>query len=519
MARATEPTQGIVCHHIGSVMTFTKARHASLWAFGVAAPASIVAGLAVGTRHGVLVAGFAVIFFLLGTAVLIFVRDPVQAFLYLWVIEIINGPVSAIFGYYSTTGQAIRQTDEVCVVLFVIGLAARLIWLGTRQLSPVVIQLVWVAALILACGLTGAVLNSVPITVTVVGAWLASKLWIALLIGLLLPWKRADPERVYRFMTRIGVVIAVFGLVDYAAHGAISSFLHISNYEFSSQAFRGESVHSIFPHPGQFSLFMCILFAVTLSRYASQRTLADLMYALGFALAALLSLRLKGVLALTLVTLSIGLMQTLSTRGPRNWSVAFVGVLIISLAFVMESSVLTRQVGTYTGSTVSPRARLYNTGFEIAEDKFPFGVGFGRFATYQSRTHYSPVYAEYGLNNIWGLSKRVPTFIDDTSWPGILGETGWAGFVIYLTGLGIVFRLLIRTYRSTGPDLSWLPLAALTALIALLVDSIGDPTLFDWIPTTAVGLLVGAALMLTRPKGNEEDVLPASRLAPAQAEV
>jgi hypothetical protein len=45
----------------------------------------------------------------------------------------------------------------------------------------------------------------------------------------------------------------------------------------------------------------------------------------------------------------------------------------------------------------------------------------------------------------------------------------------------------------------WIPLAALCALAVIVIDSLGASTLFDWIPATTFALILGPALIATRP--------------------
>ena len=58
-------------------------------------------------------------------------------------------------------------------------------------------------------------------------------------------------------------------------------------------------------------------------------------------------------------------------------------------------------------------------------DHFPLGAGLGRYASPLSRGDtFSPLYHEYGLDHIWGLTPHYDAYITDTFWPHILGEAG-----------------------------------------------------------------------------------------------
>lgn len=455
---------------------------------GVALSAALGVGATSGSATRLL-AALGLIGFLLG-ALALYRRDPVAAFIGLWLFEVFNAPLSAAAGYFSPTGEAIRQADEVLVVGFLILTLARAARTSQRLPRPYVL----LAPLGFAvCGLLGAAQHGVPSTVALIGGWLALKLWLALIIALLLPWRRSDAQRVYRVLIAVGGLVAVIGLLDYLTHAAISRALHTSIYEFRAGAARGEAVHSIFPHPGEFSLFMSLLFALTFARFAARRSRRDLLLALCFAGSVMLSLRLKGFLSIAAVVAVVGLVQA-AHGGRRGLAIAAVGTLLLGGIYLAEASVISKQIQTYTSSESSARAKLYSTGARIASDDLPLGAGFGRFGSYASRLYYSPVYQQFGLSRVWGLSREFPNFIDDTSWPAIIGESGYGGLAFYVFGLLCLIAALLRGLRARAPAPRWLTLAALCALAAFLVDSAGDPTLFDWLASTCIALLAGPAL-------------------------
>lgn len=60
------------------------------------------------------------------------------------------------------------------------------------------------------------------------------------------------------------------------------------------------------------------------------------------------------------------------------------------------------------------RSALTVTSFKVADDHFPFGTGFAAYGSYQSGVHYSPVYHKYGIDKIWGMTRKESYFISDT---------------------------------------------------------------------------------------------------------
>lgn len=453
---------------------------------------ALAAGAAVATNDGLLIAGLIAGLSLCATATVVYMRDPVMALIWLWLFEVFNAPISAAAGYYSSAGQAIRQGDEVLVLLLVLLTIWRTTVTGVRR-APLRIVLPGLGFAVF--GLVGIAIHDVPLTVSITGLWLGLKFWIMVGVTFLLPWKASDMTRVYTTLTRVGLVVAAIGFIDYFTGSAISHALHTSIYHSGAEPVRAEAVHSIFPHPGEYSLFMSLLFALTFTRFAVKRNRFDLSLALLFACSILLSLRLKGFLSLIAIAAIIGLVQGLG-RNRGAVTVALIGALLLVGAFSLEGSVITKQISTYTSSETSVRARLYVAGERIARDDFPFGAGLGRFASYPSRLFYSPVYYQYGLSGIYGLSRSFPNFIDDTSWPSVIGETGYGGFAMYVLGLLLLVAAVLRRLRAATTENRWMPLAVLCAMAALLIDSLGDPTLFDWLAVTTFAMILGPAMAL-----------------------
>jgi hypothetical protein len=89
---------------------------------------------------------------------------------------------------------------------------------------------------------------------------------------------------------------------------------------------------------------------------------------------------------------------------------------------------------------MQPRIALYLGSLAIARDELPFGAGFGRFGSHMSREAYSPVYAAYGMDGMYGIKPERPIAVTDTFWPMVLGEAGVFGFLGLLVFFGFLFR-------------------------------------------------------------------------------
>ncbi|WP_242832634.1 hypothetical protein [Clostridium saccharoperbutylacetonicum] len=95
---------------------------------------------------------------------------------------------------------------------------------------------------------------------------------------------------------------------------------------------------------------------------------------------------------------------------------------------------------------IAARPALYIVGFKLACDHFPFGSGFGTFASYLSGQYYSPVYDMYSISTVIGLTRDMYDYMADTFWPYIYGQFGFVGFVLFVAAIISIFISIKRRY-------------------------------------------------------------------------
>ena len=139
--------------------------------------------------------------------------------------------------------------------------------------------------------------------------------------------------------------------------------------------------------------------------------------------------------------------------------------------------------------TEAARTALTQASLRIAEDHFPFGTGFGTFASAFSADPYSKVYYLYHIQNVWGISRQYNAFISDTFWPMILGQTGWLGLVCYAAALLLLFSVIYHMRKHNAYSFA----SALAAFFYLLISSTSESA---FVNTMAVPLafLLGVLL-------------------------
>ncbi len=171
---------------------------------------------------------------------------------------------------------------------------------------------------------------------------------------------------------------------------------------------------------------------------------------------------------------------------------SFLTWFVIGAAMIVIAA---RQVVYYFFSmgTESARAALTQAAYLIARDHFPLGSGFGTFASAFSADPYSKVYYLYHIQNVWGISKSNSSFISDTFWPMILGQTGYLGMIFYAAVLLILFSMIfeLRKYNA------YIFASALITILYLLISSTSESA---FVNTMAVpfAFLIGVHFADTR---------------------
>ncbi|MDR2119745.1 MAG: O-antigen ligase domain-containing protein [Tannerella sp.] len=115
---------------------------------------------------------------------------------------------------------------------------------------------------------------------------------------------------------------------------------------------------------------------------------------------------------------------------------------------------------------------LYRTMPEVLHDYFPFGSGFASFGTYSSGQYYSDLYAQYGIEYIYGLSKAYHDFISDTFYPS-LAQFGAAGIVLFVLFWIYILKRAFMNYRKS-PDIKLLQIAILIVCFLGIENTTGS---------------------------------------------
>jgi hypothetical protein len=362
----------------------------------------------------------------------------------------------------------------------------------------------------LVAGIGSSLVNGVPNSVWPLGLLLLVKVFAFLYIVLWHDFQPADIRQLYPLPLAIGIVTLALVPFEYADPQRFHLLLNLNDYVVPREGL--PNVTSVFYRPVLFAWFCGFVGLFLIAAYVHLRRWWLLVGAGLFSVGTVLAGRRRAIagIAVALVAgIAAHFAVTRSWRATgRAWWPAFAGAVLVAIAFGPSLIGLADvTINPAPGQGVSPDARvaLYKTSALIARDEFPLGAGLGRYGSGTSRDPYSPVYFRYGLDTIDGLSPDHPSFVSDTFWPRILGETGIIGLLALLLFTLVLTVQLWRTTRFQSSDLvvrAFL-LGAWMVFVQALVESLAS-SMFDSPPR--IYLLFGAvgiALSLVRQRNAE----------------
>lgn len=259
-------------------------------------------------------------------------------------------------------------------------------------------------------------------------------------------------ERKIRFHVKLLIIIYFFLVLQ----NKITNIFSTADQRFGIYA---EKI--FFSHPTELASATFFLLLMLMICYTTLKS--NISFIIMTAIVVILTLRFKAIASILLFIY----MYFVVISGKKMKTVYMLPIIPFALAvggdefyfyFFSENSMATA------------RGALSYMSLRVAKDTFPFGSGFGTFASWMSGVYYSPIYSIYGINNVWGLSKNWPAFVSDVFWPMIIAQNGFLGLFIYIYCIYCLFKIIIKC-ASVEKRLF---LAGIGALIYLLVSSIAE---------------------------------------------
>lgn len=407
-------------------------------------------------------------------------------------------------------GMSLRLYDEAAIPLLI------LVTLAVHRSRIEIPRLGWREAglaLFLAAGVASALVNGVPVTVWGPAVALLGKGFAVFYLLLALRVTADELRPLALACAVIGAIVIGIGFVEFLAPEAVRSALGLPPYV--GQRGGLTVVKSIFLHPALYGWLTAFGSLFLYARFAVLRSPIALVAAVILNIGTLLSGRRTPLLGVV-VGLVLGAVRQVAAGllSPRVWlpvAGALVLFAVVSLPVLgrfyertlteygappeMVAEILSPQPDADVLRQMQPRIALYLGSLAIARDELPFGAGFGRFGSHMSREAYSPVYADYGMDGMYGIKPERPIAVTDTFWPMVLGEAGVFGLLGLLAFFGFLFRdLWHASGRIADAALRATILGALLVYVEALVRALTSSVFVA--PPIAYVVFATAALAL-----------------------
>lgn len=342
--------------------------------------------------------------------------------------------------------------DEIATIAIAICAVFRITGNGIRVSASAKLSILLLIGFSLTC-LLGNALSGIPVSwqPVAVDAFTCVKFFITLLAGVVVFHRN---KTLFVVVSKsLKIVLFVIGLC------AMVSLVFDIGMSYNEVRYGFHPFDFVFSHPTY--LAVALSGAIVVLSVESEQNTRWIMLA---AVLLILTFRGKAMGFVAFVVLVI-----LMTRGGRKalrlWQIIAIGIVVLIIGW--------GQIESYFGTEGQARAELLRAGLQIADDHFPIGMGFATFgsAVTSDPEWYSPVYVQYGLSSVWGLSPEYSSYISDSFWPTVLGQSGWAGFLMLL---GTLFLLFFSFFKRSNNKLP-----VLFCFAYLIITSTSESSFFN----------------------------------------
>lgn len=186
--------------------------------------------------------------------------------------------------------------------------------------------------------------------------------------------------------------------------------------------------------------------------------------------------------------------KQLNFKSPKT---VFFAVVLVVAVLVVSWTRFDAYYVTGLDNEAMARPMSYKTSLQILWDYFPLGPGMGSFACNGAWKFYSPLYFEYNLTNIWGLSPEMGFFICDAYYPTLaqFGIVGVFFFCWFWKRRLVAFNQIVdmRYYR-----------VAMITFCCLAIEQTADSS---WLSGKGMGFCMLLALCLNANRNRRMQML------------
>jgi hypothetical protein len=361
----------------------------------------------------------------------------------------------------------------------------------------------------LVMGVASSLAAAVPFTLWIAGLFLLIKVFAFLYVVLWHNFDADDIRQLYPTALAVGIVVGLLSVFELVATETFRQIVNVGGIGVPRSGL--PTLSSITGHPSIYAWFMAFVSLFLFAGYVVFRRWWLLLGGALFAVGMVLSARRRAIAGVALALVA-GFLSSIRTPArsdrPRTWATVGVASLLVALLFISGLIGLLKLTEDEAGGGgATARVALYQTAVAIARDELPLGVGIGRYGSGLSRDPYSPVYHEYGLDTVRGMSPDFSDFVADAFWARVLGETGVIGLAALLVFCAVLAIQLWRATRRaySQPLVVAFVLGAWMVFVQALVETLAS-SLFESPPR--IYLLFGAvgiALALARSEAGPDE--------------
>lgn len=277
-----------------------------------------------------------------------------------------------------------------------------------------------------------------------------------------------------KFYIKITSMIYVFSIFNVAAIFLEIFFPNIYSTIFSGvitdTIIQGTSIKrysGVFVHPGPMGIFFGLIFIVSILKVNVDRDNKFKILAILSAFSLIMSgQRMEGLAVLMILTLAyisknFGFLS-------RYFIIKFLPILVlfcvIGAVFYISILDFNNSFNNYDNA----RLVLYLGSFELANDNFPLGEGLSTFGSSTSVSNPGAAYGKLGITELWWFVGA--SYLTDTFWAMIIGESGWFGLVFYLLFLFSILMNLLSWNMKYNGESKHLHVASLLFIYGILVS-------------------------------------------------
>lgn len=227
----------------------------------------------------------------------------------------------------------------------------------------------------------------------------------------------------------------------------------------------GKSIQLFYPHPTYLAA-ACIVFLLILS--TTNKKNENLVYMIMASIIILFTFRAK---AISFVVVFWGLYLMIDVWKIKSKIIYFFASIILA-GYLAYDQFLTYFMST----TWSARSVLFTDSISIAKRYFPLGAGFATFGTNMSVVAYSPLYYEFGYDQINGMSKATAAYLNDGFWQACIAQFGAIGVILFVFLIYLFLKKATNYKIQNVGAMRYISIISLN--IYLIIASVGELAYF-----------------------------------------